>query len=47
VSLNQPANIAFIGAELDRMAVSSLGGWSLVALDVGVKGLPLRLPRLG
>lgn len=47
VSLNQPANVAFIGAELNRLAVSSLGGWSLVALDVGVTGLPLRLPTLG
>lgn len=42
VSLNQPANVAFIGAGLDRLAISSLGGWSIVALDVGVAGLPLR-----
>ena len=46
VSLNQPANVAFVGAGLDRLAISSLGGWSLVALDVGVTGLPLRMPRL-
>jgi len=46
VILNQPANVAFIGERLERMAVSSLGGWSLVAADVGVAGLPLRLPRL-
>jgi len=45
VILNQPANVAFIGDGLDRLAVSSLGGWSLVAADVGVAGLPLRLPR--
>jgi gluconolactonase len=42
VSLNQPANVAFIGTTLDRLAISSLGGWSIVALDVGVVGLPLR-----
>jgi gluconolactonase len=42
VSLNQPANVAFIGADLDRLAISSLGGWSIVALDVGTVGLPLR-----
>ena len=30
VSLNQPANVAFIGADLDRLAISSLGGWSIV-----------------
>jgi gluconolactonase len=42
VVLNQPANVAFIGPALDRLAVSSLGGWSLVAADVGATGLPLR-----
>lgn len=42
VVLNQPANVAFIGPELDRLAISSLGGWSLVATDVGARGLPLR-----
>ncbi len=26
VSLNQPASVAFIGAELDRLAISSLCG---------------------
>jgi gluconolactonase len=47
VSLNQPANVAFIGADLDRLAISSLGGWSIVAIDAGVPGLPLRSPTLG
>jgi gluconolactonase len=42
VSLNQPANVAFIGTGLDRLAISSLGGWSIVAIDVGVPGLALR-----
>jgi gluconolactonase len=46
VSLNQPANLAFFGPSLKRLAISSLGGWSIVALDVGVPGLPLRLPKL-
>lgn len=45
VALNQPANVAFVGPDLDRLAISSLGGWSLVALDVGVRGLPLRYPK--
>lgn len=45
VSLNQPANVAFIGPELNRLAISSLGGWSIVALDVGAIGLPLRYPK--
>jgi gluconolactonase len=41
VVLNQPANVAFAG---DRLVVSSLGGWNLVAAPVGVKGLALRYP---
>lgn len=44
VVLNQPANVAFAGDRLDRLVVSSLGGWSLVAADAGVRGLPLRYP---
>ena len=47
VSLNQPANVAFFGAELDQLAISSLGGWSIVGLDVGMRGLPLRSPSFG
>lgn len=47
VTLNQPANVAFMGPAFDRIVVSSLGGWSLVASDVGVRGLPLRYPDLG
>jgi gluconolactonase len=42
VVLNQPANVAFIGPDLDRLAVSSLGGWNILAVDVGVRGHPLR-----
>jgi gluconolactonase len=47
VALNQPANVAFVGAGLDRLAISSLGGWTIVTLDVGVAGLALRAPHLG
>lgn len=47
VALNQPANVAFIGADLDRLAISSLGGWSIVAIEAGVRGLPLRSPSAG
>lgn len=47
VALNQPANVAFIGAGLDRLAISSLGGWSIVAIEAGVPGLPLRSPSIG
>ena len=47
VVLNQPANVAFIGPDLDRVAVSSLGGWSLMGADLDLVGLPLRYPDLG
>jgi gluconolactonase len=46
VVLNQPANVAFWGPDLDRLVVSSLGGWSLVAAPAGVRGLPLRYPSV-
>jgi gluconolactonase len=44
VVLNQPANVAFVGPALDRIVVSSLGGWSLMIADIGIRGLPLRYP---
>jgi sugar lactone lactonase YvrE len=46
VVLNQPANVAFWGPNLDRLAVSSLGGWDLVSLPAGTTGLPLRYPSV-
>jgi gluconolactonase len=44
VVLNQPANPVFVGPGLDRLLVTSLGGWNLVTADPGVAGLPLRYP---
>jgi sugar lactone lactonase YvrE len=46
VVLNQPANVAFWGPDLDRLVVSSLGGRSLVAAPAGIRGLPLRYPSV-
>jgi gluconolactonase len=46
VVLNQPANIVFVGEALGEIAVSSLGGWSLMKADVGLTGVPLRYPKL-
>ncbi|MFL5766805.1 MAG: SMP-30/gluconolactonase/LRE family protein [Actinomycetota bacterium] len=46
VTLNQPTNVAFSGPGRGRLAVSGLGGWSIVATVVGVAGLPLRYPKL-
>ncbi|MGA9161898.1 MAG: SMP-30/gluconolactonase/LRE family protein, partial [Actinomycetota bacterium] len=44
VVLNQPANVVFAGTDLDRIVVSSLGGWSLTGFDAETRGLPLRYP---
>jgi gluconolactonase len=46
VVLNQPANPVFVGEGLNRLLLSSLGGWSLATTDAGVAGLPLRYPSL-
>jgi gluconolactonase len=46
VVLNQPTNVAFVGDDLARLAISSLGGWTISTVDVGVAGLPLRRPAL-
>ncbi len=47
VVLNQPANVVFVGPTLDRIVVSSLGGWSLMTLEAPTPGLSLRYPTLG
>jgi hypothetical protein len=46
VVLNQPANIVFVGEGLREIAVSSLGGWSLMKADAGLTGVALRYPKL-
>jgi len=45
VVLNQPANVAFAGEDLEAIVVSSLGGWSLMTAPAPGPGLPLRYPR--
>ena len=44
VVLNAPTNVAFVGGELDRLAVANVGEVTLVIGDVGARGLPLRYP---
>lgn len=44
VVLNQPANVVFAGPDLDRLVVSSLGGWSLMGVAAETRGLALRYP---
>jgi len=46
VVLNQPTNVAFVGDDLATLAISSLGGWTISTVDVGLAGLPLRRPSL-
>lgn len=46
IALNAPTNIAFAGPDLGRLAISSLGGWSVAWADVGAKGLRLHYPKL-
>lgn len=47
VVLNQPTNVAFAGSDLNRIAVSSLGGWSLMIAEAGLSGRPLNYPKFG
>jgi gluconolactonase len=44
--LNAPCNVAFAGPGLSRLAISSLGGWSIAWADVGAAGHPLHYPKL-
>jgi gluconolactonase len=46
ITLNAPTNVAFAGPDLGRLAISSLGGWSVGWADVGARGLPLHHPKL-
>lgn len=45
--LSAPTNLAFIGQELDRLLISSLGRWHLSVMSVDVPGQPLNYPKLG
>ena len=44
VVLNQPTNVAFVGDDLASVAISSLGGWTISTVDMGLTGFPLRRP---
>ncbi len=45
--LGAPANVAFVGEELDRIVTSNLGRWHLAIADVGLSGAPLHRPLVG
>ncbi|MBV9604508.1 MAG: SMP-30/gluconolactonase/LRE family protein [Solirubrobacterales bacterium] len=40
-----PTNLAFAGADLGLLALASLGGWAVKAIDPGVRGAPLHHPQ--
>ena len=46
VVLNAPTSVAFVGAELDRLAVANVGEVTLAIGDVGARGMPLTYPVL-
>jgi gluconolactonase len=43
--LSAPTNVAFVGAQRDRLVSANLGRWHLTLLDVGLRGLPLHYPE--
>jgi sugar lactone lactonase YvrE len=47
LKLNTPTNVAFVGADLDRLAVANVGEWHLLLGDIGRRGAPLFYPRVG
>jgi gluconolactonase len=41
-----PTNLAFAGPDLGVLVVASFGGWTIKAIDPGVRGAPLLYPAL-
>jgi gluconolactonase len=39
-----PTNVAFAGAELDRLICANLGRWHLALVESGLHGAPLHYP---
>ncbi len=46
IVINAPCNLAFVGPELDRLVLSSLGGATLLWADIGATGQPTHYPKL-
>lgn len=42
--LSAPTNVAFAGAQLDRLVCANLGRWHLALVDSGLRGTPLHYP---
>jgi gluconolactonase len=43
--LGGPTNVAFAGADLDRLVCANLGRWHLALVDSGLRGAPLHYPE--
>jgi hypothetical protein len=41
-----PTNVAFFGPGLASVAIASLGGMAVKAIDLGIAGAPLNYPRI-
>lgn len=46
IHLPMPTNVAFFGPELESVAIASLGGQVLKAIDLGIRGAPLSYPAV-
>jgi gluconolactonase len=42
--LGAPTNVAFAGAQLDRLVCANLGRWHLALVESGLRGIPLHYP---
>jgi gluconolactonase len=43
--LGAPTNVAFAGADLDRLVCANLGRWHLALVESGLRGAPLHYPE--
>jgi sugar lactone lactonase YvrE len=46
IHIPMPTNVAFFGPGLTRVAIASLGGMAVKAIDLGIAGAPLNYPRI-
>jgi gluconolactonase len=46
IHIPMPTNVSFFGPGLGSMAIASLGGYSIKAIDLGIAGAPLNYPTI-
>ncbi len=46
IHVPMPTNVSFFGPELRSLAIASLGGYAIKALDLPFAGLPLSYPAI-